>query len=33
VAGELGAVTAFTYRGEALDATALADCNAAAKPS
>ena len=33
VAGELGAVTAFTYRGEALDATALVDCNAAAKPS
>jgi hypothetical protein len=33
VAGQLGAVTAFTYRGEALDEAALADCNTAAKPS
>ncbi|MDB5456206.1 MAG: hypothetical protein JWP92_1791 [Caulobacter sp.] len=33
VAGQLGAVATFTYRGEALDEAALADCNAAAKPS
>ncbi len=29
--GELGAVTAFTWRGKALDAAQLADCNATAK--
>ena len=33
VAGQLGAVSAFTYRGEVLDEAALADCNSAAKPS
>jgi len=29
--GELGAVTAFTWRGKALDAAQLAECNTAAK--
>ena len=32
VAAELGAVAAFNYRGEDLDAAGLADCNTAAKP-
>lgn len=30
VVAKMGAVTAFTYRGETLDAEALAACNAAA---
>jgi hypothetical protein len=29
--GELGAVTSFTWRGKALDAAQLADCNSALK--
>jgi hypothetical protein len=32
LAGQLGAVTAFNYRGEALDEAAIAECNTAAKP-
>lgn len=32
IAAELGALTAFNYRGEDLDAAGLADCNTAAKP-
>jgi len=32
IAAELGAVTAFTYRGSALDEAGIADCNTAAKP-
>jgi hypothetical protein len=32
VAAELGAVTSFNYRGAALDAAGIADCNTAAKP-
>jgi len=32
VAAELGAIAAFNYRGQELDAAALADCNTVAKP-
>jgi hypothetical protein len=32
IAGELGAVVSFNYRGVDLDAAGLADCNTAAKP-
>ena len=32
IAGQLGAVSAFNYRGEALDEAGIADCNTAAKP-
>lgn len=32
IVAELGAVAAFNYRGEDLDAAGLADCNTAAKP-
>ncbi len=31
IAAELGAITAFNYRGAELDAAGLADCNTAAK--
>ncbi|PIB96992.1 hypothetical protein [Caulobacter sp. X] len=32
LAGQLGELTAFNYRGEPLEDAALADCNTAAKP-
>jgi hypothetical protein len=32
VAAELGAIAAFNYRGQELDAAGIADCNTAAKP-
>ncbi|WP_066683939.1 hypothetical protein [Caulobacter sp. CCH9-E1] len=32
LAGQLGELTAFNYRGEPLEDAALAECNAAAKP-
>ncbi|MBI1683675.1 CC_3452 family protein [Caulobacter hibisci] len=32
IVAELGAVSAFTWRGEALDAAGIDDCNTAAKP-
>lgn len=32
VVAELGAVSAFTWRGQALDAAAIDACNASAKP-
>jgi hypothetical protein len=32
IAAELGAIETFNYRGEQLDAAALADCNTSAKP-
>lgn len=32
LAGQLGELSAFTYRGQALDEAAIADCNTAAKP-
>jgi hypothetical protein len=32
VAAEFGAVVSFNYRGEALDAAGVTDCNTAAKP-
>ena len=32
VAGELGAVVTFNYRGVELDAAGITDCNTAAKP-
>ena len=33
VAGQIGEVTAFNYRGKSLDDAGLADCNTAAKKS
>ena len=32
LAGQLGELTAFNYRGEPLDDAAIAECNTAAKP-
>ncbi len=32
IVAELGAVSAFTWRGDALDAAGIEECNAAAKP-
>lgn len=32
LAGQLGELTAFNYRGEPLDDAAVAECNTAAKP-
>ncbi len=32
LAGQLGELTAFNYRGEPLEDTAIAECNTAAKP-
>lgn len=33
LAGQLGEVTAFSYRGKSLDEAGIADCNTAAKKS